>query len=723
MRRRPVGSGSPAAVLGSSPPTPTAGRRAGAAPRAAGAGAPKRGRSPAVAASAAGATPRRGRLASAVAAAALLLTAATTLASPACGTPRLSETPLIGLNSKTPDGLYSSTGPLLPLLLQYGAASHEMTVLLRANASDETVVSAELVPNEERSAAVLTYVSAPKVTAGGVTEEGVPLTNITFATGFEGMVGKAHYTVRVETTKALYVCHGAYSVGGFVMLVDGEVVSGDGRDGLQLPDVHALKTKALHRVDVKWHSFEEDRGAAPGVGDIQMTLTEQEGPVWLRELEWADTCPSNGYVSGRLPPTCAMGFNPAATQFAVKMSPYRVGYGQFFIRMTWPAVSLDGEAFETVLPVSIRKAAVTPCVALTESLRVNVSGGDVSLTMFNLLSPPQGADVQQVVLTYNGKSYAHKVEGTVLEQPDCAVSWTVDGGEPRASYPVTIGCDFGAAGGGLVAAIEHPDPISISMMGKAVRATPHPLPPRADRDILEADVKLERFRPWNYTVSVEAPVEAGFASLCGVPVTALGVASIRRGSAIVAAQTYVDGEGEFTALAASLTADFDSCAGQAALGETCPDASLLGVRMIPRVVAATNGDSTSAGGAGAQVVTGGGLAAWVIALIAVLASLAALLLIATILFAVARRNAESNESGASSSGPLGVPAPQSVLYSEGVVRDMYGRGPVGGPTEEAVVERELAAEDRDGLPRPPSTSFLTRGCTSDTDGASSTYTV
>lgn len=664
---------------------------------------------------------RAGLVASTVAAA-LLVTLTSSLAGAASAAPRTSETPMIGLNSKTADGLYSSTSPLTPLLLQYGAASHEMTVLLRANASDETVVSAVLEANEERSASVLTSVSAPTITSGGIYEGGVPLTNVTFTNGFEGMVGKAHYTVTVETTKAVYVCHGAYSVAGFVMLINGEVVSGDDNDGLALPGVYALKAKALHRVDVKWHTFEDDRGAAPGVGDIQLSLTEQEGSVWLRELEWDDSCPSDGFVNGRLPSDCAMGFNPGATQFGINMSPYRVGYGQFFIRMTWPAVSLDGEAFETVLPVSIRKAAATPCVAMSEALSVNTSGGDVTLSMFNLLAPPQPTDVQQVILTYNGKSYAHNMSESILEQPDQTVTWTVDGGDPRSTYPVTVSCDFGGASG-VTSAVEHPSPITISMVGEAVKATPHPLPPRDDKDILQAEVRLVRFRPWNYTVNAAEPVEAGMASLCGVPISNLGIASIRLGSAIVAPQAYVDGEAEFTALADSLTAAFEDCSAQAALGEACADASLLSVEMVPRLEVLDDGSSSDVGSS-ADVAAGGSLAPWAVALIVVFAALAALLLVAAVLFVVSRRNAESTQSGASSSGPLGVPSPHTVLYSEGVIRDMYGRGPVGGPTEEAVMEREEQAEAREGLPRPPSGSNHSGvGGVDDTDGASSTYTV
>ncbi|GAB0496414.1 hypothetical protein MMPV_007726 [Pyropia vietnamensis] len=665
---------------------------------------------------------RAGIVASTVAAA-LVLTLTTSLAGAATATPRVSETPMIGLNSKTADGLYASSSPLTQLLLQYGAASHEMTVLLRANSSDETVVSATLVPNEERSASVLTSVSTPTITAGGASDGDVPLTNVTFTNGFEGMVGKAHYTVTVETTKAVYVCYGAYSVGGFVMLVNGEVVSGDGKDGLALPGVYALKAKALHRVDVKWHSFEDDRGPAPGVDGIQLSLSEQEGPVWLREIEWDDSCPSDGFVNGQLAADCAMGFNAGATQFGIKMSPYRVGYGQFFIHMTWPAVNLDGEAFETVLPVSIRKAAATPCVAMSEPLTVNTSGGDVSLSMFNLLSPPQPTDVQQVILTYNGKSYAHNPSETVLEQPDQTVSWTVDGGDPRSTYPVTIGCDFGGTRG-VTTAIEHPSPITISMVGEAVKATPHPLPPRDDKDILQAEVRLVRFRPWNYTVNAAAPIEAGMASLCGVPLDKLGIASIRRGSAIIAPQAYVDGEAEFTALANSLTAAFEDCSAQAAMDETCPNASLLGIEMIPRIAAVGGADDSPGVDSGADVAAGASLAPWAVALIVVLGALVALLVVAAILFVVSRRNAESTQSGASSSGPLGVPAPHTVLYSEGVVRDMYGRGPAGGPTEAAVAEREEQAEAREGLPRPPSGSAYSGGeGVDDTDGASSTYLV
>lgn len=655
--------------------------------------------------------------------AAALLVAVTSLAGVVTGTPRVSDTPMIGLNSKTAEGQYVSFSPLTPLLLQYGAASHEMTVLLRANASDETVVSAKLEPNEERSASVLTSVSPATVTAGGVSDGGEPLTNVTFTNGFEGMVGKAHYTVTVETTKAVYVCYGAYSVAGFVMLVNGEVVSGDDKDGLALPGVYALKAKALHRVDVRWHSFQADRGPAPGVDDMQLTLTEQEGSVWLRELEWDDSCPSDGFVNGRLASDCAMGFNPAATQFAIKMSPYRVGYGQFFIHITWPAVSLDGEAFETVLPVSIRKETATPCVAISESLQVNTSGGDVTLSMFNLLSPPQPSDVEQVILTYNGKSYAHNASLTSMEQPDQTVTWTVDGGDPRSTYPVTIGCDFGGTRG-VATAIEHPSPITISMVGEALKATPHPLPLRDDMDIFQAEVRLTRFRPWNYTVNAAEPVEEGMAGLCGVPVDELGIASIRLGSAIIAPQAYVDGEAEFTALANSLTAGFDDCSAQAAIGEACGDASLLGVEMIPRLAAVADDAGTSGVGTDADVAAGGSLAAWATALIVVVVALAALLVVAGVLFFVSRRNAESSQSGASSSGPLGVPTPQTVLYSEGVIRDMYGRGPVGGPTEAAVLAREEAAEAREGLPRPPSVSHHSGGAGADeTDGASSTYSV
>eukprot|EP00168_Porphyra_purpurea_P012871 TRINITY_DN344_c0_g1_i2.p1 TRINITY_DN344_c0_g1~~TRINITY_DN344_c0_g1_i2.p1 ORF type:complete len:236 (-),score=94.01 TRINITY_DN344_c0_g1_i2:191-808(-) len=203
-------------------------------------------------------------------------------------------------------------------------------------------------------------------------------------------------------------------------------------------------------------------------------------------------------------------------------------------------------------------------------------------------------------------------------------------------------------------------------------------------------------------------------AMFGVSADEVGLGSLTRGSAIVQLEAYSD---KGCAAEKEVVMDAwggDGCEVAKAMNEPC------GTVRVMDVFCLANDGSGVSGVAPGTVAAGAALASWAIALVAVLGALVVLVLVCLALWVVYRRSSDSSASEYSSSGPLGVPDPDDLLYNESVVRDVYGRSNGAGPTAEAAAERAKEAELRDEFPRPPSTSAASGR---DTDDASSTYTV
>lgn len=612
--------------------------------------------------------------------------------------------PPVGCSYRNTDGLHINSTVTKQVLLMYGSATDTISFSFRPATKTEEI---ETVTIKDYKRAIITSVSDAEQTVVGRVG-GVAVTNMTFTIGFDGTVGETGYIVEVTTQEDTYTMEGAYEVGGFVLTLEDKIVSGEEKDGLQLGDVVSLVKKSLTECTMKWKAF---GSTTPDVSTIQIAFKEQEGSTFLKEVEYEDTCEVNGYVDSKLAPGCGVGFSPAGNAFAIKTSPYRCGYGQFFVHFTWPSVELNGEVFETVLIVKFDKSSPPPCVALGDTVEIDSGGGVVSVEMFNLLNPPQPSDVQKVILTYDGKSYDWDSGKSKLEQPDQTVAFPVAGGTSGESFEATIQCAFEDR---TIEATYLGGKVKIDVTGEESLAEIEDLPERDGKIIFAVLVEFDRYDPENYTVTIHNKCIAGFLAMLGGVPEDYGLASVRRGSAISEVLHYADDKEDYEAQVATLKADLseDSCKGQEAMDEPCSD-----VRFLESYLVESGGSGVS--GDGSAVAAAAGLATWSIALIAVLGALLVLLLVALALWAVYRRSAEQTESDYSTSGPLGVPDPDDLLYNESVVRDVYGRSNGAGPTAETAAARAREAELREEFPRPPSTSAASGRA--ETDDASSTY--
>eukprot|EP00168_Porphyra_purpurea_P012870 TRINITY_DN344_c0_g1_i14.p2 TRINITY_DN344_c0_g1~~TRINITY_DN344_c0_g1_i14.p2 ORF type:complete len:284 (-),score=81.40 TRINITY_DN344_c0_g1_i14:46-807(-) len=183
-------------------------------------------------------------------------------------------------------------------------------------------------------------------------------------------------------------------------------------------------------------------------------------------------------------------------------------------------------------------------------------------------------------------------------------------------------------------------------------------------------------------------------AMFGVSADEVGLGSLTRGSAIVQLEAYSD---KGCAAEKEVVMDAwggDGCEVAKAMNEPC------GTVRVMDVFCLANDGSGVSGVAPGTVAAGAALASWAIALVAVLGALVVLVLVCLALWVVYRRSSDSSASEYSSSGPLGVPDPDDLLYNESVVRDVYGRSNGAGPTAEAAAERAKEAELRDEFPRP-----------------------
>ncbi|KAK1865751.1 hypothetical protein I4F81_008275 [Pyropia yezoensis] len=426
------------------------------------------------------------------------------------------------------------------------------------------------------------------------------------------------------------------------------------------------------------------------------------------------SCSSAGYADGKLSDGCGAGFASDGSAFALKLSPYRIGTGSFKLTFKWTSLELDGEYFTTELIVKLDTTMAAPCVAMGGEVEVDARGGSVAVDMFNLMMPPQGSDVEKVVLSYGGKSYDHDPSKSVLEQPDQKIVFSVGSGVAGESYDAKLQCvfedrtkDAKYLGGKL----------RISVTGKAELAAIAPLAEMDNKTRVAILIELDRYEPESYTVAVHNKCVAALVQLLGVSASNVGLGAVTPGSAIAEMHVYADDRAMFESQKRTMTASMSpqSCDAAEAIGEPCDTVSLKDMFVL-----ASDGSGVLGGSPVGTVAASGTLAAWSIALIAVLGALVVLVLVCLALWVVYRRSSDSSASDYSSSGPLGVPDPDDLLYNESVVRDVYGRSNGAGPTAEAAAERAREAELREEFPRPPSTSAASGR---DTDDASSTYTV
>eukprot|EP00170_Pyropia_yezoensis_P004093 contig_16901_g4104 len=614
--------------------------------------------------------------------------------------------PMVGINYHTGDGMYTNESQTKQVLLQYGMAEATVSYLFRPSTARETVTSATV--NVARKHIITNRPTVEQAEAG--TFAGVPLTNMTFTLAMEGQVGVSAYTLVVVTDVDTYSMEGSYEVGGFVLKNGDRVVSGED-NMLQLGNVYEVVAKPATELTVVTKTFGSSR---PSWDDVEIEVAPVDGAVDHKQVVLDGSCSSAGYADGKLSDGCGAGFASDGSAFALKLSPYRIGTGSFKLTFKWTSLELDGEYFTTELIVKLDTTMAAPCVAMGGEVEVDARGGSVAVDMFNLMMPPQGSDVEKVVLSYGGKSYDHDPSKSVLEQPDQKIVFSVGSGVAGESYDAKLQCvfedrtkDAKYLGGKL----------RISVTGKAELAAIAPLAEMDNKTRVAILIELDRYEPESYTVAVHNKCVAALVQLLGVSASNVGLGAVTPGSAIAEMHVYADDRAMFESQKRTMTASMSpqSCDAAEAIGEPCDTVSLKDMFVL-----ASDGSGVLGGSPVGTVAASGTLAAWSIALIAVLGALVVLVLVCLALWVVYRRSSDSSASDYSSSGPLGVPDPDDLLYNESVVRDVYGRSNGAGPTAEAAAERAREAELREEFPRPPSTSAASGR---DTDDASSTYTV
>lgn len=393
--------------------------------------------------------------------------------------------------------------------------------------------------------------------------------------------------------------------------------------------------------------------------------------------------------------TASTGFS--GSSFVIYINQYRYGAGSFTLDIDVSEIMLGGEHFETSLKLSQNVPSSPPCVVVGKEYPI--SGGMVSIEMFNLLSPPQSVPVSEVVLMIGSSSYSWDQGASDLSSPDQMVKFSVS-----SSGDASITCDGQDAeviGGDLV------------ITGTPVASTETPVAPElADGMETDAPEPSEGYEGLTAKVkvvdgSIDTFPKANATSILSKCCEIIGsdncvVTEVTSGSVILDIYGNVQ---DGSSSQSDLEDCFGDCSCQEDLGYACDKLTLENVELKA--------------GAGPAVAGSTGLALWTIILIAGLGAFALITLIMLGLLAVYRRSAEHSESGYSSSGPLGVPDPSDLLYEQSIVRDIYGRGdfPEGGPSAAVAEQRQREANLREEFPRPPTSTSLSR------DDASSTYTL
>ena len=391
-------------------------------------------------------------------------------------------------------------------------------------------------------------------------------------------------------------------------------------------------------------------------------------------------------------------------------NPYRLGTGYFLLEFETTAITLNGESFETVLKVSQDIMSV-PCVAFGGTYEV--TDGFVAIPMYNLGVPPRSAPFSEVAITVGSTTVRWDTSKSSLDPPDQTVYFPI-----TEEGSATISCD--GEDGVILAPEDDPSSDTIEIENNTP-VPPSPSPPLAttitsdlpeadpDQITFEALIKVVKSDPNVLSAPDATLISNTFCDYIGS--SGCVITKIVKGSAVLTTQGYID-EGKADGADDSLRDAFLSCEFQNKTGYACEGEIEL--------ISTSSSPNKLAGGSAAA----SGMAPWTIALIASVGAFVLVLIIVLSLWFVYRRSAEQSESDYSSSGPLGVPDPNDLLYEQSIVRDIYGRGDFGdgGPSEAVAVERAREAALREESLRPPSSSGISRGGVS-TDDASSTYSV
>lgn len=489
-------------------------------------------------------------------------------------------------------------------------------------------------------------------------------TNYTIPLFFNKGVGSGEYTVTVGGESIT----GKIVVAGFVIVSDGKIVSGDDGEGVTIGQEGAFG------FDVRAVGID---GAGVSFRSTSVSFRPMSGGSF-KEIDESSS-------------------SITSSKFTIAVNKFRVGSGNLLAMFDSADICYRGECFETTVKIRQATTPAPPCVAIGGEYETKE--GMVAIPMYNLLAPPQVANIEKVVIHIGSTSVEWDKEASSLSYPDqVAVFKTPAGGD------AVITCDGNEAY--IMGTIKvSGDPTAAEALATELIAE---LPESDSDSTISASISVVNSSSSELTKAEGQAILDKFCQTIGSSVCS--IVSIGRSPAVIGLEGQIPEDKSGDAEKALVDSfEVPTCAFQTSLGYECEDLLL--------------NNSAVKAAAGAPGLVTSGLATWTIAVIAGVGALALILVIVLGLWAVYRRSAEQSESDYSSSGPLGVPDPSDLLYEQSIVRDIYGRGdfPEGGPSQAVAEQRAREADLREEMPRPPSSSGLSRG--SGTDDASSTYSV
>lgn len=473
--------------------------------------------------------------------------------------------------------------------------------------------------------------------------------NYSFVVLFTGAVGVEEYSVRIGPDKL----HGKFIIAGFVIKKGGRIVSGDDGEGVRFGqegtfefDVDAVGVKG-RRVDLT---------------STRIEPRSSDGGVYMKEVDEKRT-----------------GFSD--TGFTLAIAKLRVGRGAFLLQFEAPAIEYLGETFETVLHVTQETLPPPRCVV--EGPKLFSRSGIVEARMYNVLSPPLEKNVEQIALSIGGRSIPFDVGLSILVLPTSTIAFS----KTPSTGAATIVCDD-------TEAVVVSDGVEIEG-GLTVVSNGRPLPLAKDtliRDAPSSDT-LSTLTSLLRVVDSDPDILTQFDGndildeYCTVvQAEKCVITAISSGSAILNIAALVK---KPTRSISTLEKSFMDCVFQTSLRYACDKLKLVKVNVTStNVIAATTGAA--------------GLATWTILVISCVGALALIALVVLTSWAVYRRSSLLSESSYSSSGPVGVPDPSDVLYEQSIVRDVYGRSEMGGPSMRDALTSEQVASLREETLLPPS---------------------
>lgn len=171
---------------------------------------------------------------------------------------------------------------------------------------------------------------------------------------------------------------GRWVVSGVVVRRGGRVVSGVGRESVSVGTWAEVAARRV--VEFKVDAVGADGAELADLRGVSVAVVDKSGQVYEQVYEQVESAEMAG---GRL---------------VLTFASYRVGSGELVVEIDAPGIAAGGEAFETTLAPHFDDAGgVPPAVVVPERVS-NGKDGYATVPMYNLLSPPAAADVEECVL-------------------------------------------------------------------------------------------------------------------------------------------------------------------------------------------------------------------------------------------------------------------------------------------------------------------------------------